>query len=424
MPTFAPAPINDFAEYIDRYFAECRARFPRIECVAGKWKFEDLIPGMSDFDTRFIVQDGMTVKDWCDMSAAVGQVHLDLCRREPHWARNLEHLPGVNLCWSELADPASWYPEYAQWSYYKSTDPTALEAAQAYLTRRVWGENDEYFHLKKFCLYYGRYDRRIDPAINLGPFESKYPLHSRFMHYFCPPLQSALCLIERRPICGKMESVRLARRLFPKEPVYAEMEQVIARHYEVRELYEEPELSRLEDRLESALARLKEAVAERVTLIPEARNAGIAQWREALKRVRIDPALVIFDNAKFSRLMKGRLTFYGSAPAHFDTAWVIENELRRMRQNFFVVPFGVFWRLHAREEVKEPLEVLPRLCPQFLTAEEVRCTQELNRLLMGPRPVERLRPIALELAAVFDGFFSALCKVAAAARTLSKGARP
>ena len=48
---FEKKPENDFARFIDAYFEECAAACPRIEGIAGKWTFEDLIPGLSDFDT-------------------------------------------------------------------------------------------------------------------------------------------------------------------------------------------------------------------------------------------------------------------------------------------------------------------------------------------------------------------------------------
>jgi hypothetical protein len=67
---FAPLPENDFRDYIHTYYRECRARFDRIEAIAGKWMYRDLFPAMSDFDTRFIVRDGLTAADWCAMSTA------------------------------------------------------------------------------------------------------------------------------------------------------------------------------------------------------------------------------------------------------------------------------------------------------------------------------------------------------------------
>ena len=69
---FAPRPENDFADYIRTYYEACRYHCDKIEAIAGKWMFRDLLPGMSDFDTRFIVNDGMTVDDWCELSTTIG----------------------------------------------------------------------------------------------------------------------------------------------------------------------------------------------------------------------------------------------------------------------------------------------------------------------------------------------------------------
>ena len=81
---FAPRPENDFADYIRTYYEACRYHCDKIEAIAGKWMFRDLLPGMSDFDTRFIVNDGMTVDrlvrvvhgDGGDASAAVREISL------------------------------------------------------------------------------------------------------------------------------------------------------------------------------------------------------------------------------------------------------------------------------------------------------------------------------------------------------------
>ena len=418
---FEPKPRNDFEEFFEVYYGECRRRIPQIAAIAGKWTFEDLIPGLSDFDTRFLLEDGMTVQDWCDMSKAVGQVHLDLCNRYPHWARNLEHLPGINLMWSEVMDAASYYPEYPQWTFYRTEQPEKLAALETYLAKRPWDETDEYFHLSKFCLYYGRYDRRIDPPINLGPFESKYPLHSRFMHYFCPPLQSALCILKKRPVRGKMKTVRLAQELFPDVAVFREMEEVIERHYEVPELYEEPQLTQLEDRLEAALNVLRDRIAPHLTLVPDAERSDVPEWKTELKSLTISPMLRVFSAARFSRLMKGRLRFYAAAPPHFDSIWCIENELRRLRQNFFTIPFGVYWELATGEKVEDPATILPRLHPGILDREELRCTEEFVRLLPGHWNEGEQKRIAAEIADVFDGFFRAQSKIAEAVRQMTTG---
>lgn len=408
---FEPKPKNDFEEFFELYYAECRTRIPQIAAVAAKWTFEDLIPGMSDFDTRFIVEEGMTPQGWCDMSAAVGEVHLDLCRRYPHWGRNLEHLPGINLMWSEIMDAESYYPEYPQWTFYRTTQPEKLATLETYLAERPWDEKDEYFHLSKFCLYYGRYDRQIDPAINLGPFENKYPLHSRFMHYFCPPLQSALCILNRRPVRGKMDALRLAREMFPEVDVYREMEDVVGCHYEVSELYEEPHLTHLEDRLEEALKALRDRIAPHLTLVADAENKDVLEWKAALKAVRISPLLRAFSAARFSRLMKGRLRFYAAAPPHFDSIWCIENELLRLRQNFFATPFSIYWEIATGKKVDDPATILPRLCPDILNNEELRCTQAFIDLAPGHWNDGEQKQTASAIADVFDGFFSAQTKI-------------
>ena len=99
---FEPKPANDFRLFIATYFERCRAECPKLAAIAGKWTFEDLIPGLSDFDTRFIFSDGVTVEDWMRMSTAVGRVHTSLAKEYPRWARILEHLPGLNLTLAEM----------------------------------------------------------------------------------------------------------------------------------------------------------------------------------------------------------------------------------------------------------------------------------------------------------------------------------
>lgn len=413
-------PENDFAQFIDSYHQECRRRFPLIECIGGKWKFEDLIPGLSDFDTRFIVRDGMTVRDWCDMSAAVGEVHMDMCRRFPNWARYLEHLPGINLTWKELVDPGMYYPEYPQWTFYKTSSPSRLAAAEQYLSRRQWDAQDEYFHLKKFYLYFGRYDRKIDPGVNLGVGAHKYPLHSRFMHYFCPPLQSALCILFKRPIRGKMEAVRLACERFPDVPVLAEMRENVEQYYESFKRYQEPELTFLEDRLEKALGLLKECIAPHLTLIPNPADKTVLEWKTCLNQLPRPANMRIFEAARFSRLMKDRLMFYGMAPEHFDTSWLLEIECGRLRRNFFEIPFGVFFEVYSGHKENNLLQQIKALPQGFLTDHEISCVEEFCRLLPANKQFGNLRDTALSLARIFDGFFSALVKISEHVRAVAQ----
>jgi hypothetical protein len=411
---FAPKPENDFAHYIRTYYDECRSRFDKIQAIAGKWMFRDLIPGMSDFDTRFLCADDMTAEGWCRMSMAVGEAHLSLCRRSPAWVRNLEHLPGVNLTWAELMGERSYYPEYRQWSFYHSENPRRLTLALQRLADRPWDDKDEYFHLRKFCLYYGRYNRTIDPAINMGSHANKYPLHSRLMHYFSPPVQSAMSILERRPFVGKFEAFEAAAERFPEFGCWETVWEILHANYETPKWYEEPYRTQLEDDLEEALKRLAHALRQAITLVPEEAGVDIPAWKAALARVPVDPALVIFDNAKFSRLMKGRLHFYAHAPAYFDTRWLIRNELNRIGTNFFVAPFRAYWRLVSGESVNDPAEILGSLEGHPLTAGEVAATREFHRLTARKWDEGTETEAALAIAAVFDGFYQALAKIAEA----------
>ena len=411
---FPPKPENDFAEYIRTYYRECRYRFNRIEGIAGKWMFRDLVPGMSDFDTRFIVKDGMTADDWCAMSSAVGEAHLDLCQKYPGWARNLEHLPGVDLTWTELTAERSYYPEFQLWTYYQTEHPERISAAQRQFARRPWDIKDEYFHLKRFCLYFGRYDRAIDPPINLGVHAAKYPMHSRLMHYFNPPVLSAVCLLEKRNFAGKMDAFELAGRLFPDLPCWEMTSEILHANYETPEWYVEPGLTELEDALEAGLSALARALWGAITLVPPDAGLDVAAWKRALQQVPLDPALVIFDNAKFARLMKGRLWFYVHAPAHFDTAWLIQNELRRIGHNFFRAPFQTYWRLKMGERVENPAMILDQLRGALLTDAEVEATREFDRLTSVPTKPGDESAAAAAIVSVFDDFFRALNKISEA----------
>ena len=263
---FTPRPENDFRRFIDTYYTRCRAACPKIRAIVGKWEFEDLIPGLSDFDSRLIVDDSATIDDWAQMSLAVGSVHTELAREEPEWARILEHLPGLSLTIAEAAHSATYYPEFRQWTFYLG-NPQVKARIEPCLNGRHWTTRDELFHLKKIAAYYGPYQRGIDPPINLGRWESKYPLHSRLMHYFAPPVQAAVSLAAGRTVRSKLESLRMAREIFPHPQVIDMVLDAVARHYEIPHLYDDPCLARLERELESYLQAAWACLEPYVTLI-------------------------------------------------------------------------------------------------------------------------------------------------------------
>lgn len=413
---FAPKPENDFDEFIRIYYRECRQRFPKIEAIAGKWMYRDLIPGMSDFDTRFVLNDDMQVDDWCHFASVVGQVHLMLCEKYRCWARNLEHLPGANPTWSELYSETSYYPEYKQWTYYHTERPDKLVEVLDWLENRPWDVKDEYFHLKKFTTFFGRYIRGIDPPVNLGVHENKYPLHSRIMHYFNPPLKSAICLIQKRTISGKFDAFEIAEELFPGFRCWESIQEILHANYEIPQWYEEPCLTQLEDELEHALQEIAAYLLDKVTLIPPEAGIQIQAWKQALKRVPLDPAMVIVDSTRFSRTMKGRLDFYCRAPEHFDSVWLIQNELGRIGKLFFTVPFQTFWKLRTGEMVEDPLTILSQLKGDPLSEREIEATRKFAKLTPGTWEKGQEKQIAASIGEIFDDFYRALTKISLAAQ--------
>ena len=124
-------------------------------------------------------------------------------------------------------------------------------------------------------------------------------------------------------------------------------------HYETPELYSEPELSALEDRLFDALKVMAKELARHLTLIENAENTSPANWKEQLGRQKVSPFINIFDNTKWARQMKGRLYFYAHAPSHFDSQRVIEIELNRIGHMFFVVPYQAYWELKSGKKDKD-----------------------------------------------------------------------
>ena len=80
--------------------------------------------------------------------------------------------------------------------------------------------------------------------MNIGRFENKYPLHSRFMHYFTPAVQSALSLVERRGVRGKLDALRAAKNVFPQRRGHRPGARGLSRYTtKSRSSYEEPKLA-------------------------------------------------------------------------------------------------------------------------------------------------------------------------------------
>ena len=374
---FVPIPPNDFPEFIQTYFERCRARVPHIEAIAGKWTLEDLIPGLSDFDVRFIVREPINARGWCAMAMEVANVHLELALERKDWARTLEHLPGVNLSWSELLAPKSYYPEFAQWSFYHGP-PEKIKAFEEMISTRAWDENETAYHWKKTAIYYGAYDRKIDPAINLGPYENKYPLHSRIMHYLAPPIHSLVCLQEGKTGPGKIDAFRRARELFPCPETMEEVLSLIKGHYEAPHYLAEPGLTQLDEKLETYLREATNTILCSQTWLRCKPNPTRDELKAAIRESAGEQGISqLFELVKFARLMKGRLWFYAHDVAWFDSVPLIRNEMNRLRANFY----------------EQPLQIFARYClHQSLDAEE--CLRELEGTLLSPASAQACRAFA------------------------------
>jgi len=411
---FTPKPANDFPEFIETYFLRCQAECPEIEGSAGKWKFEDLIPRLSDFDTRFLTRGGLGAEDWNRISMAVGKVHFQLALERPEWARTLEHLPGVNLMWDELFAPRNYYTEFCQWTFYQGP-ADKIQQATEHFSDRTWSDQDVAYHWKRIALYYDRYSRTIDPPINLGEFESKYPLHSRCMHYLAPPLHSAVCLHDRRTAPGKMDTFRRAETIFPQRAVMESVRDAISRHYEIPSWYEEPEITRLDARLETYLREAINVLLERDPSFDCPRDPRPAQLRTAVGRLPATaPLAALFENVKFARFMKGRLWFFGQEIDWFDSLPLIQIELGRIRKNFLVTPLEIF-SAQILGEKRSWNEVVDALTGQEISAEEAAVFRKFHALADPTLPKSEYKKRALEIADIFSPFLTALEKISSAA---------
>jgi len=412
---FTPRPVNDFPEFIETYYRRCQQECPEIEGSAGKWKFEDLIPGLSDFDTRFLTRNGLTSEDWNRLSMAVGRTHLELALERPEWARTLEHLPGVNLTWDELFDPASFYPEFCQWSFHCGQADTVGNAS-AFFGEKAWSDTDAVYHWKRIALYYGRYNRSIDPPINLGRFESKYPLHSRYLHYLAPPVHSAVCLMEKKTRPGKLDAFHTAGRMFPQPEVMEIVLDGINRHYETPLWYAEPELTNLDLLLEKYLAGVVNTLIDADGTLDCPRNPSVEELCAAMVQLpKTPPISVFFENIKFARFMKGRLWFYAHEVAWFDSPPLIRIELGRLAKNFLVTPLELF----SQEILGRKLPwkaVLDELSACGFSAHEIRICRDFHRIADPNAPVSEYRLRASQLVDIYSDFLNVLERISLIAR--------
>lgn len=379
---FQPQPENDFLPFVRDYYQRCHSRVPQICAIAAKWQFKDLIPGLSDVDTRFIVAGPMSPEQWRQMSLEVGRVHAEMCRETPTWARTLEHLPGINLTIDEIAEPAIFYPEFQQWTFYDG-DETTISHVKSALGAVNFSSRDERHQLKRFATYFGPYNRGIDPPINLGRFENKYALHSRYMHYFAPPVQAAVSLHLRRNVPGKLDALRLARGIFPSPEIIDHVLAAVELHYETPDDYAEPRLTEIERQLETYLGDVWTSLHDRLTLVAPAAGDDADAVSAKIAAIPVDPTADFFEGVKFGRLLEGRLRFYAEEIPWFDSPWLIRNELQRTVKNFHTKPLTVYGHVRFGRRMTAD-EVLERLRGTLLDDQTCRAAQHFAAVASEP----------------------------------------
>ena len=303
----------------------------RVVALAAKWRKDDLVPGLSDMDFRIICDDRTTVDDWVEIDRAMGQIHLEMVRSCPQWNRINEHPAGAGMTVAEVMDERFYNPEYAVWDLWCGGREW-FDDLKSYVAARPFGRSDEHAHLSKFLLYYSPYIHGIDPAHNLGPFESKYPLHSRCWHYFAPPMLSAACVLAGRNFPGKQEGLRwLSDNGLIAPQVEAVLGQVEA-HYQTPELESPRRLAAFEEFLFTAFQQIYRPLCEAVRHLDVDAGAPPDAIKRQLARDETPPVERFMESLRWARTRAGRYHFYANAPDHFSATHFMVAELHWARK--------------------------------------------------------------------------------------------
>src|SRR5438093_485539 len=250
----------DYRWIVEELETACRAVVPGA-CIGWKWADEDLVPGLSDLDAR-VICPGATAEDWVRLDACLGDVHRAMVVARPELARLLEHTPGMGLTVEELRDPRRYYPECGTWTLPGS----GLAGVRATLAARCWDERDRAYHLKRFAAYLMPYDPDMDPPINLmGALRSRYPYHSRTLHYLAPALLSAASLVERTPFSGKRAALRYWCEALPADSALRDVVEWLEGGYPA----DPADWEALDRRFSSTLIRVAGSVLQALDLTAE-----------------------------------------------------------------------------------------------------------------------------------------------------------
>ncbi len=372
------------------------AKSSHLVALVAKWEKSDLVPGLSDLDFRAVCDDQTTAEDWVEIDYNLGQIHLDMVRSHPEWNRINEHTPGAGLTVGESMDERFYNPEYAVWDLWWGESAWFGEL-KTKVSSRSFGPIDEHYHLTRFLGYYSPYIHGIDPPINLGSFEPKYPLHSRCWHYFAPPMLSAASILARRNLSGKREALKWLRdHGYIVEQAEAVLHQVDS-HYDTPELADEARLEEFEELLFSGFEDLLGLLHASVRDLDPMLSTRPDSMKQQLASMDTAPLADLMEIVRFAHIRAGRYYFYVNAPDHFDTGQLFIWELNWIRKLSRGV-FSCVARILGNDDLR-PEECLAQLDIRVrgTTTEAVEHVMALSRRSADDRELGELFGGAIDL---------------------------
>jgi hypothetical protein len=173
------------------------------------------------------------------------------------------------------------------------------------------------------------------------------------------------------------------------------------RHYEVPDLYEEPQLTEFERQLEGYLNDAWQSLDSRIRCVRVEPGDTRATLAAKVAAIPQDPVEAFVHTTRFARLLKGRLLFYASDIACFDADWLIRNEFGRIVTNFCDKPLTTYAKVRLGEAMP-PDAVLDHLRGDLLTPDQVQGMRRFIAIASQPIPPGGEKAHARAAAEVFD----------------------
>ncbi|MCC6445545.1 MAG: hypothetical protein IT210_19080 [Armatimonadetes bacterium] len=211
-------------------------------CTYSKHQVSDLTPGLSDWDTRLILRNGVTAERWREVYPASVEAYLEMLRVRPQWARLLEHPPGYVFTPSETRVFLQHNQEALCWEMLWGAEPAERIRPLPEEARRA----HRLSLLSTFLGYYRPDDPSTDPPINLDPaYLPRYPLYSSAAHYFMPMLRAVMGLLNGDAGYAKKQGIAVAMERLGDHPVLTAIQDAIAQGYDAPDLLDENRLESL-----------------------------------------------------------------------------------------------------------------------------------------------------------------------------------